>query len=403
MRRIRYMAAAAFMITILILSGCGVGDVTSAVEELAEQFTGREDAGEGLSDSSSSETEVFRGYVEIPEDTVFISEDCDSEELMETLTEALENRETSVCIQNRTWFNTPDFYAMPYSTFWLDDYSAKRYWGKRRGDEESSSFDFYEFEYYDISEEELEVMKEEVDAAAAEIISKVSPNAKSWGKSKTVHDELCRLITYDESQSAPHCHDLYGALVNRYAVCSGYACAFTHIMGELGVDCPLSYSEDHAWNRVSVPSYDEYIDITWDDTDMTDRYGDPYIDYSYFFLTREECESIDSHSIQSFDAFTDSIADARQFNYYSHEGYLVEYYDPEIITDMFRKQYITETNLLTVRFANEEDYETAKTWQDDGGAGFNAFMDALGYYETYYYWYNDNVRTVSIGLYAGEG
>jgi len=397
-RRFRILLAA--MAAVLLLSGCGVDETLSAVQDFRDRLTGentgeKKDAGK----DDDSDAESMKGFVEIPDGTVFISDEYDYSEVKEKLAEAFENMETSVCIQGKTWFDTPDFYAMPYSTFWLEDFSATRFWGRRKEDEEKSFFDFYKFDYYDLSADQVRQMKEEIDAATAEITEKVSAKARSWGKSKTVHDELCRLITYDKTQSLPHCHDLYGALVSHQAVCSGYACAFTHIMGEMGITCPLSYSDSHAWNRVNAPTYEEYIDITWDDTDMTDKFGNPYIDYSYFFLTREECESIDSHSIQSFDPITE-LSPGKPYNYYSHEGYLAEDLNEETITEIFRKQYKKGGNLLTVRFAHEEDYKKAKTWQDNNGEGFNTYLSALQYYEPYYFWYNDTVHTISIGLYA---
>ncbi len=390
----------AVIMTAVLLSGCGADEAVSVVQELAGRITGEEKQ-EETAKESSEESGVFYGYVEIPEDAVFIGGDSSYEEVRELLSEALEDMEPTVCIQNHVWFDTPDFYEMPYSTFWLEDFTARRFWGKRKGDKENSSFDIYEFRYYDLSGSEIREMKKEIDDAAEEIIGKVSSKEQSWENLRTVHDELCRLITYDQTQSEPHCHDLYGALVSHSAVCSGYACAFTHIMRELGYYCPLSYSDDHAWNRVGVPSYDEYIDITWDDTDMTDRNGDPYIDYSYFFLTREECESIDSHSIQGMDPYVE-MSDGQAYNYYSHEGYLLQSYSEEAIKDMFQRQYDKKQNLLTVRFARDEDYQTAKSWQENDCEGFFPFLSSLGYYDMFCYWYNDNVRTVMIGLYPKE-
>ena len=59
-------------------------------------------------------------------------------------------------------------------------------------------------------------------------------------------------------------------------------------------------------------------------------------------------------------------------------------------------------NMLTVRFVKEEDYQIAKSWQENDCEGFFPFLSALGYYDLFCYWYNDNVRTVMIGLYPKE-
>ena len=71
--------------------------------------------------------------------------------------------------------------------------------------------------------------------------------------------------------------------------------------------------------------------------------------------------------------------------------------DANAVISAYQTQYLQGSNYLTVRFAGDEDYETAKTWEQDGT--LRSILEMIGYYEPFYYWYNDNVNTVNVGLY----
>lgn len=89
---------------------------------------------------------------------------------------------------------------------------------------------------------------------------------------------------------------LYGKLINKKAVCEGYAAAFKAFMDELNIPCKLVSGEatsngdftggiNHAWNRVEVDGVWYQIDVTWDDP-VPDQKGK--VRYKYFFLSDEE-------------------------------------------------------------------------------------------------------------------
>ena len=107
----------------------------------------------------------------------------------------------------------------------------------------------------------------------------------------------------------------YGALVNKKAVCSGYARAYQFLLNRLGVDCvcitgqgnavdrdiALRYKQsDHMWNCVKKGPSWYMTDVTWDDVD------DPTRQYDYYNLTSEEMYK---------DHFAEAI-DLDKFEYY---------------------------------------------------------------------------------------
>lgn len=92
---------------------------------------------------------------------------------------------------------------------------------------------------------------------------------------KNVHDYLVKSVEYDESISAQNIYNMYGALVNKYCVCEGYARAYKYLLEEaMGVPCILAVgvgtnskgeSERHAWNYVYYSGRWYAVDVTWDD------------------------------------------------------------------------------------------------------------------------------------------
>ena len=91
---------------------------------------------------------------------------------------------------------------------------------------------------------------------------------------KMVHDYLVDNIEYDTSLSKDNIYDLYGALVNRVAVCEGYARSFKYILDEMGISSVLvigtgtnsrGETERHAWNYVEINNNWYAVDCTWDD------------------------------------------------------------------------------------------------------------------------------------------
>lgn len=300
-------------------------------------------------------------------------------------------------------------YGYPY--FWLDSYgetpTIRNMWNG-----ELMTYNYYLFTYTEDADQ-MDTMQAEIDAAVEDYLSRIPEDADAWQAAKIVHDELIRRVTYDEAENnVMHSHDIYGALVQNSAVCQGYAFAFSYVMREwtqrtgrelrAGVNYyPAILSEDHAWNTVGGATYDENMDVTWDDPDMVDANGNPYIFYSYFGLTTEEMQKVDEHEATGVNRNDDEyyLADPEPFNYYRHEGYYLTSYDIDAIANAFAAQMAAGSNLLTVKFENEEDFLRAKSWPEDNAQELYDIMARVGYSDGALFWSHDDVLTCSIGLY----
>ena len=115
---------------------------------------------------------------------------------------------------------------------------------------------------------------------------------KSKGKGMTdiqkavaLHDWLVVNCQYDVTVSRTYCHSKYGAIVEGYAVCDGYAKAFNDLLSRVGVKAkymegrktvsPGGEPQPHAWSVVVIDGKEYYVDVTADDpvSDVPGRVG----------------------------------------------------------------------------------------------------------------------------------
>lgn len=124
------------------------------------------------------------------------------------------------------------------------------------------------------SEQEVNVAINKVQNIRNEIISEVLNISDIYDKLKKVHDILVKSIDYDITLNKNNVHDIYGALVNKEAVCEGYAKAFKYILDDLNIECILvigngtnssNETESHMWNYVKIEDSWYGVDVTWDD------------------------------------------------------------------------------------------------------------------------------------------
>ncbi|MCI8495148.1 MAG: hypothetical protein HFI74_05645 [Lachnospiraceae bacterium] len=120
---------------------------------------------------------------------------------------------------------------------------------------------------------EIAQQQEDFEDAVNKALERVDGSMSEVEKALVIHDYLIQLCEYDKERlsagSLPAIsHTAYGALVNKIAVCDGYAKAFAHIMDKkLGISCELVSSDkmNHAWNIIEIGGKWYHVDVTWDD------------------------------------------------------------------------------------------------------------------------------------------
>ncbi|MDO4538300.1 MAG: hypothetical protein Q4B54_09080, partial [Coriobacteriales bacterium] len=315
------------------------------------------------------------------------------------LSAALRSRNPHICLENYPELTHNEVYACDYGGFWVEGWTSYDTVVSVPGGNDILFLNI-DVEYSALSDAELLSMMSEIDVATEQFLAKVSGPTDVWQQAKVVHDELCASITYDHSQTQPHIRDLYGALVRREAICSGYSSAFMYLMGRLGYSVGNLTSETHAWNYVEAGGADKFVDVAWDDYDLYDAYGRPYIAYDYFFHTFGDMEAAGEHVPAEWTPDLGTEAPALGWNYHVHEGCYMETFDLGAIESAMRAQYESGSNCIYLRFGDDAAFESAMAWLQDSATGVGQSLRSVGYTQPYNRWYDDLVRTVTIGLYA---
>lgn len=208
--------------------------------------------------------------------------------------------------------------------------------------------------------------REEIEAAAGEILDGVGENATDYDKVKYVYDTLIRDTDYD--MNAPDNQNIYSVFAHHLSVCQGYAKATQYLLNRLGLECTLvlgtvETGEGHAWNLVKVDGDYYYVDTTWGDVsyqmeDVESGEDDspfimPEINYDYLNVTTAEL--LRTHSIGG--EVPMPLCDATEANYYVREGALFTSYDREQMSALFRKCIEDGHGDVTVKCADAVCYD----------------------------------------------
>lgn len=147
------------------------------------------------------------------------------------------------------------------------------------------------------TKEEVEAALQDIEVAKNEILENAT--GSNYDKILYVHDWIIENTKYDTSNSA-NTSNIYGCLVNKSAICEGYARAYKYLLDELNIPCILvsgtaidenGNTERHAWNYVYIQNNWYAVDTTWDDPiivgngEITDK-----IKYKYFLKGHKTME-----------------------------------------------------------------------------------------------------------------
>jgi transglutaminase/protease-like cytokinesis protein 3 len=146
-----------------------------------------------------------------------------------------------------------------------------------------------------------------LDEKIASILKSLNlKNATDYQKVKAIHDYIINRASYDQSMRK---YTAYNALINKSAVCEGYAAAAYRLFTDAGLVSRIisgtTAQGSHIWNIVKVDGKWYNIDLTWDDPIMSN--GKNIISYDYF--------------LKNDKAFSDHIRDSR----YTTEAFLAIY------------------------------------------------------------------------------
>ena len=127
-------------------------------------------------------------------------------------------------------------------------------------------------------------------------------------KALILHDRLATHCEYDQEnydewlldenyEIPPDSYNMYGALVNRVAVCQGYSKAYKYMLDLLGIPNRLcaSNSAAHMWNIVTIDGKEYHVDVTHDDP-VRDVAG--HVSHTNFLVSTKK---FNIHNINTYD------------------------------------------------------------------------------------------------------
>ena len=165
-----------------------------------------------------------------------------------------------------------------------------------------------------------------IAASAAYMLEGLHDGMDEFQRELIIHDRLIRWASYDSSLSAPHTHDLYGVLMNRLAVCDGYAKAFQYLLSQAGIQSLMARGwadgGGHAWNVVRINGAYYHTDITWDDP--VGVHDPAYVFYGYLNLT--DSEIMLDHTVDPTESPVPACR-ATADNYFIRLGYTITQLD----------------------------------------------------------------------------
>lgn len=121
------------------------------------------------------------------------------------------------------------------------------------------------------SKQEVEKALKQIDEVSNQILKNADGN--NYEKIKYIHDWIIENTEY-ENKKISNTANIYGCIVNKKAICEGYARTFKYFMDKLEIPCILVSGEAvdengkverHAWNYVYISNNWYAIDTTWDD------------------------------------------------------------------------------------------------------------------------------------------
>ena len=202
-----------------------------------------------------------------------------------------------------------------------------------------STVQTYEMNFsYKYSIKEVNIMLMETEKAAKEIMTLTDPSMSDYEKLKIFHDYL--VLNVESSTDDPTADSIYGALVNKKALCEGYAKAFSYLCNLAGIENMIvtGYTDvDHMWNMVKLEGKWYHIDVGWGKPSaaLSERYPDMVL-YQYFL---SEDSIMENNRIISNMLCDPPVADSSDMYYFNVENKYAETYDQalEIIEQSCRR------------------------------------------------------------------
>lgn len=308
------------------LSSCGSTD--EGVIEYTVISDGTESVTEITEETSVSETDIYADVSDtelyIPEHMVTkyssLSFDSRMQEAYDDVVDTMVNFRAKSFVP--LTISTPD-YVRVLETVRCEQLMLFYLQSRSSGDFNTAAQTFeMNFTYkYPIKEVNIMLMKTE---AAAMKIAAGAEGMSDYEKLKYFHDYL--VLNVESSTDDPYADSVYGALVEKKALCEGFAKAYSYLCNIAGIENMIvtGYTDvDHMWNMVKLDGNWYHVDVGWDKPAavLSEMYPDMVL-YQYFLAEDSVMEN--NRIISTLDP---PIADSTEFSFFNYENRYAESYE----------------------------------------------------------------------------
>ncbi len=218
--------------------------------------------------------------------------------------------------------------------------------------------------------EKVPEMRKKLEEESQNILNSFGDLNSDYEKALSVHNLLVDATEYDEEVVermnnateviVEEAHTLYGCIVNKKAVCSGYAAAYQYLLNKLGVECGkvsgtgIETGESHQWNYVVMNGEYYYVDVTWDDP--IDENFETYKTFEFFGITTSEL--LETHTIS--DKLNVFVPECRgeKYNYYVYNGLYIENYSFKSAEKIISNNL--KSKIIEIKFSSKRELERAE-------------------------------------------
>lgn len=231
---------------------------------------------------------------------------------------------------------------------------------------------------------DINSMLRKTEQAAAEIIALTDDSMTDYEKLRIFHDYL--VTNVESSVDTEYVDSIYGALVEKRALCEGYAKAFSYLCNLSGIENMIvtgSTSIDHMWNMVKLDDNWYHVDVGWDQPSTVMKKSCPSMILYQYFLA-------DDDVISSNRTISDALGEPPQatddsMSWYKKVGLYASSYDEalEIIEKCCRKCIDSGDSYFLIKLDSSNLYtETAAELahrDEDGISDIDRIVERSGY------------------------
>ncbi len=223
-------------------------------------------------------------------------------------------------------------YTQESGIFWLDSFYIP-----------SENNNGIELVYRNEKDEAYE-LRAELQLMASNILAEYYSSYNEYDAVKHFHDEI--VLGCEFSKTGEFVNSAYGALVDGFAKCEGYAFAMSYLCDEIGLQNYVVTGEDkdgnsHAWNRIKI--YDNWynVDCTWDDPILKTE-NPNHLRHNFMLVSDEDIIAKTHFPNESI--VDDIFCNSSELNYFLVEDLLFDSSEqtfeklPEIIKDVAVKK-----------------------------------------------------------------